>query len=152
MELILWRHAEAEDGIGKPDEERMLTRKGLKQAARMAAWLAPRMEGQWRVLVSPARRTLETVEPLGREFEVTKEVGTGADSERLLNAADWPEAEKVLVVGHQPTLGEVAARLLGGEGDVAVRKGAIYWFATRERGGRTETVLKAVLDPETLAD
>jgi phosphohistidine phosphatase len=151
MELILWRHAEAEDGIGKPDDARLLTKKGHKQAERMADWLAPRLEGEWRILVSPAQRTLETVEPLRRAFEVTKEVGTGADAPRVLRAAGWPDAGKVLVVGHQPTLGEVVGALLGGGGEVAVRKGAIYWFVTRERGGRLETILKSVLDPETLA-
>jgi len=57
----------------------------------------------------------------------------------------------VLVVGHQPTLGQVAAMLLGGQsGEVSVRKGAILWFSTRQRDGLAETVLKAVLDPDTL--
>ena len=37
MELILWRHADAE--LGQPDSERRLTDKGHKQAARMAKWL-----------------------------------------------------------------------------------------------------------------
>ena len=41
MELILWRHADAEDGIR--DSERKLTSKGVKQAARMAKWLLPRI-------------------------------------------------------------------------------------------------------------
>jgi len=54
-------------------------------------------------------------------------------------------------VGHQPTLGQVAAILLGGRtGEVSVRKGAILWFSTRTREDREETVLKAVLDPDTL--
>ena len=41
MDLILWRHAEAEDGVGKPDTERELTKRGRKQAERMAEWLRP---------------------------------------------------------------------------------------------------------------
>ncbi len=41
MELILWRHAEAEDGTH--DSERKLTAKGIKQAARMAKWLRARV-------------------------------------------------------------------------------------------------------------
>ena len=150
MELILWRHAEAEDGIGIDDSERALTRKGRRQADRMAAWLRERLEGNWRILVSPARRTLETVDPLGLSFEVTELVGTGSDSRRVIEAAGWPAAERVIVVGHQPTLGHVAATLMGGEGDVAFRKGAVWWFATRARDGRTETVLKAVMNPEML--
>ena len=43
MELILWRHADAEPG--DPDLARRLTSKGQKQAERMAAWLGPRLSG-----------------------------------------------------------------------------------------------------------
>jgi len=75
----------------------------------------------------------------------------GAGPEQILDEAGWPHAGQVVVVGHQPTLGQVAAMLLGGQsGEVSVRKGAILWFSTREREGREETVLKAVLDPDTL--
>jgi phosphohistidine phosphatase len=41
MDLILWRHAEAEEG--GPDLERKLTPKGRKQAKRVAAWLLQRL-------------------------------------------------------------------------------------------------------------
>ena len=151
MELILWRHADAEDDTGAGDRARKLTKKGRKQAERMAQWLKPRLEGEWRIVVSPAERTLETVEALGLPFEVSEAVSTAANARSVLKEAKWPRGDRVLVVGHQPTLGEVAAHLLGGgAGEVAVRKGAILWFATREREGREETVLKAVLDPETL--
>jgi phosphohistidine phosphatase len=151
MELILWRHAEAEDTGPRGDLSRRLTKKGRKQAERMAQWLRPRLQGDWRILCSPAERALETVAPLGREFEVSEAVTTSASAARVIEAAGWPDDGHVLVVGHQPTLGEVAAELLGGEGgELSVRKGAILWFATRERDGRMETLLKAVLDPETL--
>ena len=150
MELILWRHAEAEDGIGIEDSERALTKKGRRQAERMAEWLRPRVSGDWRVLVSPAKRTLETVDPLGLSFDVTAEVGTGADAGRILRVTGWPAAQKVIVVGHQPTLGHVAAELLGGRGDVSFRKGAVWWFATSNREDADETVLRAVMNPEML--
>ena len=52
------------------------------------------------------------------------------------------------MIGHQPTLGEAAAQLLGGKTEVSVRKGAILWFSTRERMGRSKAVLKAALDPD----
>ena len=55
MELILWRHAEAEDGA--PDIARELTAKGHKQATKMAEFLRPRLPENTRILVSPARRT-----------------------------------------------------------------------------------------------
>jgi phosphohistidine phosphatase len=154
MDLILWRHAEAEDGHGKPDSDRELTKRGRKQAERMAHWLRPLVDAGWRVLCSPAKRTLQTVGPLGREFEESEAVGLDATASSILDAAGWPDAPRpVLVVGHQPTLGQVAARLIGGtNGDLAIRKGAIWWFTTRERDGGHETVLKAVLDPDLLGD
>jgi phosphohistidine phosphatase len=152
MELILWRHAEAEDESGSGDQARALSRKGNRQAGRMAAWLASRIGKDWRILVSPAKRTLQTVEPLGREFEVSEAIGTGTTAAALIRASGWPNGKRnVLVVGHQPTLGEVASELLGaGDGGMSVRKGSIWWFASRDRGGGVETLLKTVVDAEVL--
>lgn len=147
MELILWRHADAEDGV--PDAARALTKKGVKQAERLAHWLSPRLDGEWRILVSPAKRALQTVEPLGREFEVSEAVGTDGSAERLLREAGWPDAEgNVMVVGHNPTFGEVAGRLLGLRHDVVFKKGAVWWFSMRNRLGQGEVVLRAVVSPD----
>ena len=150
MDLILWRHAEAEEPGGKEDAERELTKRGRKQAERMARWLRPLVDERSRILVSPAKRTLQTVKPLERDFEESQAVGLDATPSSILDAAGWPDAQgPVLVVGHQPTLGQVAARLIGGtDGDTSIRKGAIWWFTSRDRDGRYETVLKAVRDPD----
>jgi phosphohistidine phosphatase len=149
MELVLWRHAEAEDDAGQGDPARRLTKHGRKQAETMAAWLDGRMKGDWRIVVSPARRTVETVNPLGRDFEESAEVGTGAGAAQLLRETGWPAAERhVLVVGHQPTLGEVAARLLGASQGIAVRKSAAWWFAARDG----HMILRAVMDPDLLKE
>jgi phosphohistidine phosphatase len=151
MELILWRHADAEDPGPKGDAARELTRKGRKQAERMAEWLRPRLEGRWLVLSSPAMRAVQTVEPLDMDYEIRAGLDTSAGMHDVLREAGWPEGERVIVIGHQPTLGEVAAHLLGGtHGDIAVKKGAIWWFATRGRPGRDETVLKLVMNPDML--
>jgi phosphohistidine phosphatase len=153
MELILWRHAEAEDPGPKGDFARNLTKKGRKQAERMADWLRPRLEGSWRVIASPAARAIQTVTPLGIDYEVVPGIDPTRSADDLLRAAGWPDGDKVIAVGHNPTFGEVAARLVGGgEREVPFRKGAIWWFATRERAGRMETVLKAVMAPEMLDD
>jgi phosphohistidine phosphatase len=154
MDLILWRHAEAEDGDGKDDAARELTRRGRKQAQRMAKWLRPQLDDRWRILVSPATRTLQTVAALELPFEESDGAGLSATPSSVLRAADWPDGDRsVLVVGHQPTLGQVAARLIGGnsvDGDLSIRKGAVLWFTTRERGAARETILKALLDPDLL--
>lgn len=152
MELILWRHADAEDPGSAGDAARRLTKKGRKQAERMAEWLRPRIGAEWRIIVSPAKRALETVKPLDRDFEVAESVGTGATVSSVLEEAGWPRADRpVVVVGHQPTLGEVAAELMGAAGsELAIRKGAVWWFAARDHGADVETVLKAVMNPELL--
>lgn len=151
MELILWRHADAEDAGPSGDAARRLTKRGRRDARRMAEWLGPRMAGDWRIVCSPAARALETVAALERAHEVSDAVSTAAGPADVLREAGWPGGGRVMVVGHQPTLGEVAALLLGGRaGEVSVRKGAVLWFATRERDGRLETVLKTVLDPQML--
>ena len=153
MELILWRHAEAEDPGPKGDFARALTKKGRKQAERMAEWLRPRLEGEWRVIASPAARAIETVTPLGLDYEVVPEIDPTRFAADLMRAVGWPKGGKVIAVGHNPTFGEVAARLMGGaEGEVAFRKGAVWWFATRERGEGSETVLKVVMTPDMIED
>ncbi|MBP6559599.1 MAG: histidine phosphatase family protein, partial [Burkholderiaceae bacterium] len=61
MDLILWRHAEAQDEADdREDLQRTLTSRGEKQAARMAAWLDRQLPDGVRVLCSPARRTEQT--------------------------------------------------------------------------------------------
>ena len=151
MQLILWRHADAEDPGPAGDLARNLTRKGRKQAERMAEWLRPRLEGEWKVLCSPAHRAVQTAEALEVPFEERAALAPERDARVLLREAGWPTGGNVVVVGHNPTLGEAAAMLLGGaESEVAFRKGAIWWFATRSRDGLTETVLKAVMEPDLL--
>jgi phosphohistidine phosphatase len=148
MDLILWRHAEAEPG--EPDLGRRLTSKGLKQAERMAEWLEHRLPETTRILVSPADRTQQTALALGRKFKTSDDVAPGASTASVLAAAGWPDArEPVLVVGHQPTLGEVAAFLLSGEEAAwSIRKGAVWWFTNRTRLGQPGVLLKVAIGPD----
>ena len=150
MDLILWRHTEAEDAV--PDLARELTGRGRKQASRMADWLNPRLPPDIRILVSPATRALQTAQALGREYEEVAALAPGASADDVLAAAGWPDAAyPVLIVGHQPTLGQVAMQLLAGQaGDLAVKKGSIWWFQGRGRAGQMEVVLRAVATPDWL--
>ncbi len=157
MDLILWRHAEAEDleetdEGGGGDLSRRLTAKGEKQAARMAAWLDRQLPEGVRIWCSPAVRTEQTVIALGRKYRVRNELRPDATPEELLEAVQWPDARQpVLVVGHQPTLGRVVARLLGlKEEDCSIRKGAVWWLRQREKYGRVQTVILTVQTPELL--
>ena len=151
MELILWRHAEAEDGI--PDSARELTDKGRKQADIVAAWLRPRLPKNTRIIVSPTRRTQQTASALDKDFETVREIGPGVSPKTVLNAAGWPDEKgAVLVVGHQPTLGEVAALLMSGDpAQWTIRKGSIWWFAQKKGNHNLgELLLQAVVSPDTL--
>lgn len=150
MELILWRHAEAEDGLN--DLARELTPKGLKQAAKMAGWLNERLPKECRVLASPAVRAKQTASALGRPFEIVVTISPGAGWEDVIEAAGWPGDDDgfVLVTGHQPTLGEVAAHLLGAKDSLAIRKAGVWWFSSRNRTAGNEVVLRAVMTPDLL--
>ena len=160
MELILWRHAEAQDHPygdegeqGDPlDLERRLTARGEKQAARMAAWLDRQLPDGARVYASPAQRTQQTAVALGRKVRVRDELAPGADPAAVLALAGWPDGKTpAVLVGHQPTLGHVIAQLLGlPKDDCPMRKGAVWWLRQRERAGRMQTVLVTVQTPELL--
>jgi phosphohistidine phosphatase len=150
MELILWRHAEAEEG--SPDDARRLTSRGVGQAERMAAWLARHLPASYRLLVSPSRRTQQTAAALQKKFETVDALAPGASVAAVLKAARWPLAgDTAVIVGHQPTLGAVAARLLAGDdASWSIRKGAVWWFADRDREGSTSVVLRASISPDFL--
>jgi len=159
MDLILWRHAEAESAPeGGDDLSRPLTPKGERQAIRMATWLDRHLPEGTRVLVSPARRTQQTVAPLGRKFKLRDELVPETSMEDVLTLLKWhPETGPqlkgpVLMVGHQPYLGQLVARLLGmKEGSCAVRKGAVWWLRTRVRDGQPQTALLTVACPELIS-
>ena len=146
MDLILWRHAEAEEGV--PDAARKLTKKGEKQAEKLAAWLRARIHQPVRMLVSPTTRTQQTAQAFSSQFEIVKEIGLNSSAKRILQVTGWPHTEEtVVVIGHQPTLGQLAALLLSGlEMDWNIKKGAIWWF--QSPGDDSETVLRAVITPK----
>ncbi|WP_029462466.1 SixA phosphatase family protein [Serpentinimonas barnesii] len=157
MDLILWRHAEAEDleetdeGCGA-DLSRRLTPKGERQALRMAAWLDRQLPEGVRVFCSPAVRTEQTVIALGRKYKAREELRPDGSVDELLQLVQWPEARQpALIVGHQPTLGRTVARLLDWrEQDCSIRKGAVWWLRQRERDGQLQTLIVTVQTPELL--
>jgi phosphohistidine phosphatase len=153
MDLIFWRHAEADDWTeGCDDMQRSLTSRGEKQAKRMAVWLDRQLPDGTRIISSPARRCEQTVLALGRKYKVRKELGPDTTPDALLGAAGWPNGKSVvLMVGHQPSLGQSISLLLGMQADSCqVRKGSVWWIRTRERDGDVQTVVVAVQSPELI--
>ena len=156
MDLLLWRHAEAEDGF--PDEARKLTPRGEQQAKQMAKWINKHAPKELRIIASPALRCQQTALALDQPFETDIRLGTDRNANALLAVAGWPDDDKqnrpagepaVLIIGHQPTLGQAAALLLSGsEADWPIKKGAVWWFNYRASGRETKTLLKSVLAAE----
>lgn len=148
MELVLWRHADAESGI--PDEARKLTPKGVVQAERMAVWLRERLPPQVQVLVSPAQRAQQTAQALTANFRVCNELDTITTPQALLKAAGWPHGDgTVVLVGHQPTLGAAVALVLTGDAAAwSFRKGAVWWLA--QHGQDSEALVRVAIAPDML--
>lgn len=150
MELILWRHADAEDG-GR-DLERKLTSKGRKQAARMALWLKRRLPPEFTVICSPAQRARQTADALEVRYRISDRLAPGALVGGLVEAAGWPADEGVVIlVGHQPDLGRAAAALVSGTAaDWSVKKGGLWWLNSRVRAGEVQVVVRAVIAPDLI--
>ncbi len=150
MDLILWRHAEAEEGV--PDDGRKLTAKGEKQAKQVGRWLKAHLPENARILVSPAKRAQQTADYLDRKFQTIKEIGTKASVKSVLAAAGWPNGKgTVVVVGHQPTVGRTAATLLTGvQADWSIKKGGVWWFSNTKNNDEKQIILRAVMSSEFL--
>ena len=152
MDLVLWRHAEAEPG--EPDLGRKLTPKGEKQARRVAEWLHNRLPDSAKIYASPARRAQQTAQALAevthRKFKTLDALSPSATAREVLEAIGWNGGKGTLVVvGHQPTLGEIASRVMNGrEQDWPIKKGGLVWISHRDSPGGTDPVLRAVISPD----
>jgi phosphohistidine phosphatase len=152
MNLILWRHAEAEDTAAS-DLARRLTTRGGRQAQSVGRWLRARLPADAVILASPATRTIQTAEALTDQYRVVRELAPNASVDAVLTAAGWPRglAPTVVIVGHQPTLGEVATRLLADGNNSqgwALKKGALVWIASRDGANGEHAVLHAAITPD----
>lgn len=150
MDLLLWRHAEAEEGLA--DFDRALTARGHRQAKAVARWLLQHQPKRLQIIASPTVRTQQTAEALGLPFTTQRKMEPEACVSELIAASGWPAAPgAVLLVGHQPGLGRLASLLLSGhEADLTIKKGALWWFTNRVRAGEQQTVLRTVISPEFL--
>lgn len=150
MDIILWRHADAEEG-GR-DLDRKLTAKGRKQAERMAEWLVKRLPSKCKLVSSPARRARETADALGLRYKIHDRLAPGAAPKDVLAACGWPDHKGFcIVVGHQPDLGRAAAMLLAEQdAEWSLKKGALLWLTSRDRDGKRQIVLRAAISPDLL--
>jgi phosphohistidine phosphatase len=145
MQLILWRHADAEDG--SPDLERRLTANGRDDAAAVAQWLRQRLAADFELVTSPAVRARQTAEALRQNMRTDKRLAPGASVDAIVAAAGWPGAGgTVVVVGHQPDFGRVVAFLLSGRAaEWPISKAGLWWLSRDN-----ELTVKAVMSPDLL--
>jgi len=121
MRLIIIRHAIAvpRGTPDVPDDERTLTRRGRQRFRSAAAGLARLVKRPDFVLSSPLPRARETADIAAREWgkrvEVTEEAalagGTVEEISKMLEG--YPGDSTVAIVGHEPDLSELLARVLG---------------------------------------
>ncbi|MDP3608713.1 MAG: phosphohistidine phosphatase SixA [Methylophilus sp.] len=129
-QLILWRHADAEFALAQQgDMTRALTSKGNKQSRLMATWLNKYLPKDTLVLVSPALRALQTAEPLNTKIEIVDALQPETSLQSILSLLSECSAESVMLIGHQPWIGELIALLLSGQDKaISVKKGAVWWL------------------------
>jgi phosphohistidine phosphatase len=116
VQLYLVRHGDA--APGEPDELRSLTAEGRGQARQLGERLRAEGLEPDAVLTSPLLRARETGQLLCEALEATVEtddrLAPGATAASLRQAVA-ERGEQVVVVGHQPDCGKIAAELSGGE-------------------------------------
>ena len=158
--LILWRHAEAEpQSESGADADRALTKHGRKDAAKMAEWLNQYLPKNTEILCSPARRCLETAAALQqlkknkREVKIVDFLSVDSSVNEIAKQVSNDDSNKtILIIGHQPNLGLLIAKLLGmKDSALVVKKGAVWWLRQRYlpnvAGGATQTYLYTVQHP-----
>jgi phosphohistidine phosphatase SixA len=115
VRVYLVRHAEA--APGEPDDLRPLTPGGKAAARQVGERLAADGAGPTAILCSPLLRARQTAAELGRalgvEHEADERLAPGATAESV-RAAVAGRGDEVVVVGHQPDCGRIAAELSAG--------------------------------------
>ena len=154
MDLILWRHAEAEEG--SDDLLRPLTDKGRIQAQASAAWLQAHLPKQYQIWVSEALRSQQTAAYLSGPTHLVPSLNPNASAENMADLLRQAKADAALVwVGHQPWLGQLCAWLLNGQWSAqaywSVKKSGFWWFELYfDSAGHPAAKLKAALTPAML--
>jgi phosphohistidine phosphatase len=135
--LILFRHAKAEQVFGKPDHERELTERGRRDAAAAGRWMHEHELGPELVLCSPSTRARQTWEcaveggACGETVEYERAIYSGGPRGVLQAVREWGgDAQVLAVVGHNPTMAELASSLCEGNGSLQAHECLAAGFPT----------------------
>jgi phosphohistidine phosphatase len=160
MNLFLWRHALAYDqSVDGLDVSRELTPRGREQAELMSQWLIRHLPSDSKIICSSAKRCVQTARVLGLPYDLDDRLLPDATIQEMIEVVNGslgiesnlitPSERSTLVIGHQPTLGQLIGLSLGCA-PVAVRKASVWWLRARERNGKPQIVIEAVIAPDTL--
>lgn len=137
-DILIWRHAEAQENAATGlDADRALTAKGFADAQHMARWLKKHLPKETVIFCSPAlrcRQTLDALLALSKkktyQVEYTEILALESHAKKILRHLSETTYATVLLIGHQPLLGEVVSGLLFecGEQSFAIKKGAVWWL------------------------
>jgi len=134
LALYLIRHGVAADrGEAHPDDsKRPLTSDGIADLKKEARALNALGVGFDHILTSPLVRTRQTADVFAAHLKSTPTVSTsdslapaGAPAGVFQDLAKHMRKERIALVGHEPNLGELAARLIGSRNPLAFKKGGI---------------------------
>ncbi|MFV1922673.1 MAG: SixA phosphatase family protein [Methylotenera sp.] len=158
--IMLWRHADALPiGNNIPDDiSRPLSKKGRQQAKTMAAWLKRYLPKDTIIISSHALRSKQTAIALTNDFVLSDSIAPGASLEKVIESinslSDGNKSESnLLIVGHQPWLGQLAACLLNPIPDAKslnIKKAAVWWFKRVENQSANAFDLITVQTPSLL--
>jgi len=155
MRIVLARHAKAEDGEGKPDAERRLTKEGREQASILGKFLEATLGEVDEVWSSPLPRAFETAEIAAKKIgpKVREEplLAPGGDLDQLRWKLSQLDKSVVMLVGHQPDLGILASGMLGIRSPIMIKKSGLCILDTKDaRKDDASTV--ATLNPKQYQD
>jgi phosphohistidine phosphatase len=143
MELLILRHADAVFDAPS-DFDRQLSEKGVRQAHEVAAFLKARQCIPDLVLSSPAVRARSTAEVITSELKVELIECPWAlpgmySEDAIQQLSAFSHFNRVLLVGHQPDLAELTARLLGmpNPDRLHVRKASLIHLKMQGTAGAT---------------
>ncbi|MDJ0638920.1 MAG: histidine phosphatase family protein [Paracoccaceae bacterium] len=116
--LILMRHAKsAWDDASLDDFDRPLNDRGRRSAPAIADWLVQLGHLPDVVLVSGARRTVETWQRMAKKMPETATMESApalylASPDTILNVLKSQAAQSIMMIGHNPGIAEFAARIV----------------------------------------
>jgi phosphohistidine phosphatase len=134
LELYLIRHGvAAERGDDYPDDsKRPLTSAGISRLRKEARALDELNVGFDHIITSPLVRTRQTADVFAETMKSKPSVSTsdalapaGAPTAVIQDLAKHMRKGRIAIVGHEPNLGELAARLIGARNPLEFKKGAI---------------------------